>query len=120
MKKIIGLFVLIFFHHLAFGEYIATGPITGPDCYSFGISFCSTKTITEVRKDGQRFAIRTQYDSVSRYSNGKCTINVKSDGLGLLSLGINALSKTEFWGYSSEGKFEKVDPDYLYFSCVKR
>jgi hypothetical protein len=102
--------------------YQAIGPIKAEDCYNFGIKICSIKTVTEARKDGKKFEIATYYETVSKYqsSNGMCYINIKSDGLGLLSYGINALTKPDLWGVDKDGKLTKVDADYLYFKCVER
>lgn len=112
----------LFFCPISFAGYQAIGPIKAEDCYNFGIKVCSIKTVTEVRKDGKRFEIANYFERVSKYqsSNNMCYINIKSDGLGIFSYGINALTKPEFWGTNKEGKYGKIDADYLYFKCIVR
>lgn len=104
---------------IAFAQYQAIGPIYAEDCYDFGIKVCKKLTVTEVRRDGKRFEIGRVYPSVSSYSNGRCSIDTKSRGLGALSWGANALMQPEFWGYDKEGKYVKIDADRIYFDCVK-
>jgi len=107
---------------LSRAEYIAIGPIKAEDCYDFGIKLCSIKTVTEVRKDGKRYEISKYYESVSRFneSRGMCYINTKSQGAGIFSWGLNKLTQPDFWGYDGEGKFGKIDADYIFFECVQR
>jgi hypothetical protein len=122
-NKFIFTFLCTFlFSTLCHAGYQAIGPIKAEDCYNFGVKICSIKTVTEVRKDGKRFEITNYFERVSRYqsSNSMCYINIKSDGLGILSYGINALTQPEFWGTDKEGKYVKVDADFLYFKCVER
>lgn len=104
----------------ACAQYHATGPIYAEDCYDLGVKVCSKLTVTEVRREGKRFEIATSYPSVSSYSNGRCSIDTKSRGLGPLSWGINLATQPEFWGYNKDGKYVKIDADRIYFECVKR
>jgi hypothetical protein len=103
----------------AFAEYYVVGPIYAEDCYDLGIKVCSKLTVTEVRRDGKRFEIGTVYKTAS-YSNGKCSIETKSRGLGPLSWGLNAVMQPEFWGYDKDGKYVKIDADRIFFDCVKK
>jgi hypothetical protein len=117
-------FLLAFFFALiplrsAYAEYYATGPIYAEDCYDLGVKVCSKLIVTEIRRDGKRFEIGTVYKSAS-YSNGKCSIETKSRGLGPLSWGLNALTQPEFWGYDKNGKYVKIDADRIFFDCVKK
>lgn len=115
--------VILFFPYApAFAGYQATGPIEASDCYDFGISVCSIKTVTEVRKDGRRYEINTYYEKVSEHnaSTGMCFITTKSKGLGIFSWGINAATQPEFWGYDKSGKYGKIDAEYIRFRCIRR
>jgi hypothetical protein len=118
----LGSALFLFSPSNAMAKYIATGPIKAEDCYDFGIKLCSIKTVTEVRKDGRRYEVGRYYESVSRYkeSRGICYIETKSRGAGILSFGINKLVQPDFWGYDSDGKFGKIDADFIFFNCVKR
>jgi hypothetical protein len=120
--KIFSLILLLSISPASFAGYLVTGPITAEDCYDFGISFCSTKTVTEVRKDGKRFELPTYFDKVSKYNNstGRCFINTKSKYLGFLSLAINPFIQPDFWGYDKDSNFGKIDADYIGFNCVPR
>jgi hypothetical protein len=102
--------------------FIVTGPIKASDCWDFGISFCSTKTVTEVRKDGMRYEMPQYFDKVSEYNERTkvCHINTKSKGAGLLSFGLNTAFQPDFWGVDKNGKFGKIDADYIYFNCIKK
>jgi len=102
--------------------YQVLGPIEAEDCYDFGVSVCSTKTVTEVRERGKRFSVSDYFNDVSEYhaSKGLCIIRTKSKGMGILSWGINALKQPEFWGYDKNGQFGKIDADYIRFKCIKR
>jgi hypothetical protein len=123
-KKLVFLpFLLIFLPTLTHAEtYIVTGTIKASDCWDFGVSVCSTKTVTEVRKDGMRYELPQYFERVSEYNDRTkvCHINTKSKGAGLLSFGVNAAFQPDFWGYDKNGKFGKIDADYIYFSCIKR
>ena len=117
-----ALFILSVSSNFVFAGYEVVGTIQAVDCYDFGISYCSTKTVTEVRKDGQIYELKKYYEKVSEYnsSKGTCHIKTKSKDGGLLSWGINAVTQPDFYGYDSDGKFGKIDADYIYFKCVKR
>ncbi|WP_146183872.1 hypothetical protein [Limnohabitans sp. T6-20] len=105
-----------------YAGYLVQGPVKAEDCYDLGIKICSTKTVTEVRKDGRRFEIANYFEDVSSHdaSRRMCWINTKSRGLGFLSLGINSLTQPEFWGYDKSGKYVKIDADNIYFKCIKQ
>lgn len=107
---------------VAHAGYQVVGPIKAEDCYDFGIKICSTKTVTEVRQDGKRFEITNYFRSVTHYNASKqsCGIKTKSTDYGLLSFGINALTQPEFWGYDKEGRYGKIDAEYIYFKCIKK
>jgi hypothetical protein len=101
-------------------DYFATGPIYAEDCYDLGVKICSKMTVTEVRRDGQRYEIGRVYPSVSYYSNGKCSIDTKSRGAGIISFGLNMATQPDFWGYDKSGKYVKIDADRIFFSCFKQ
>jgi hypothetical protein len=107
---------------VVYARYQVVGPVKAEDCYNFGIKVCSTKTVTEVRKDGRRYEMKDYFDSVSEYNSSRqtCYIKTKSTDWGVLSWGINAVSQPDFWGYDDKGKFGKIDADYIYFKCLKR
>ena len=115
-------FVVLSIPIYSYAGYVVTGPVTAEDCYDFGISVCSTKTVTEVRKDGQRFQLPTYFEKVTEYnsSRGVCMIKTKSKDLGALSWALNAYSQPDFWGYDKKGNFGKIDADYIRFKCVER
>jgi hypothetical protein len=122
MRIIIKL-ILLLVSPLALAEtFIVTGPIKASDCWDFGISVCSTKTVTEVRKDGMRYEMPQYFDKVSEYNERTkvCHINTKSKGAGLLSFGLNTAFQPDFWGVDKNGKFGKIDADYIYFNCIKK
>lgn len=105
-----------------YAGYLVTGPVKAEDCYDFGIKVCSTKTVTEIRKDGKRYEVTNYFNSVSEYNSSTqtCFIKTKSRDWGVLSWGINAVTQPDFWGYDKNGKFGKIDADYVYFKCVPR
>lgn len=115
---------IVYFSYVSssFAGYLVQGPVKAEDCYDLGIKICSTKTVTEVRKDGRRYEITNYFEDVSSHdsSRGMCWINTKSRGLGFLSLGVNALTQPEFWGYDKNGKYVKIDADNIYFKCIKQ
>ena len=121
-SQIIALIFLTFLPLYGYAGYLVVGPIEAKDCYNFGIKVCSTKTVTEVRVDGKRYEVSNFYENVSKFIAHKnmCYINTKSTDLGFLSLGINAFSQPDFWGYDKDGKYVKVDADYIYFKCIKK
>ncbi len=122
MLRYFYLLTMCFFSSNALSGYYVVGPIKAEDCYDFGIEYCSTKTVTEVRKDGKRYEVATYFEDVSDYSESKklCSINTKSRGMGVLSYGVNALVQPDFWGVDKNGKLEKIDADRIYFNCIKK
>lgn len=118
----LGFFSLVLVSSHVFAGYQVIGPIKAQDCYDLGIQICSTKTVTEVRKDGRRYELVNYFENVDEYnsSSGLCHIKTKSKGMGIFSWGVNALKKPDFWGYDKDGKFGKIDADYIYFKCIKR
>jgi hypothetical protein len=114
--------ISLLFSFTASAGYRVIGTVYAEDCYNFGISICSKKRVTEVRKNGQRFEIAEYFENVSEYSASKqmCWINTKSRNLGIISFGINAVSQPEFWGYDKENKYVKIDADNIYFKCIKQ
>ena len=117
--RFIILFLLISPLKFAHADYVAVGPIYAEDCYDLGVKVCSILTVTEVRRGGKRYEIGRVYPSAS-YSGGKCSIDTKSRGLGVLSWGINAAIQPEFWGYSKDGAYKKIDADRIFFDCIKQ
>lgn len=102
-------------------EYVATGPIQGSVCKGFIIESCKFHQLHAVKgDDGRLFTIRERYDSVSEHRSGRCWIRTKSKGAGLLSWGANAISQPEFYEKTSDGKYNKLDVEYLVFPCVER
>lgn len=120
MRKLVSS-LLLFSTLPASAAYYVTGPIYAQDCFNFGISVCSTYTVTEVRSGGKRYEPAKRFERVSEYSaqRGMCWITIKSTGLGALSWGANALWQPEFWGHDKDGKFKKIDAESIRFKCIQ-
>lgn len=121
MKKIAAT-ALIFFTNLANAGYLVTGPIIAEDCYDFGVSICSKKTVTNVKVDGKLIPIANYFERVSKYDErwGICYIYTKDKSGGPLAYLNNVLRQPDFWGTDSKGKFGKIDADFIKFNCVQR
>lgn len=107
----------------ALAEYVATGPIEGNVCKGFGIEVCSTHTIVAVKgDDGRMYTVNRQFPSVTEYKEktGRCWINTKAKGWGLISSAINAAKQPVFFERSPSGEYKELDVEYLTFKCAKR
>jgi len=104
-------------------DYCAVGTIEGNVCKGFVIESCKFVRVDAVKGDnGKLFTVKECYDEVSEYSEGKgrCWINTKSKGSGVLSWAINAAAQPEFLHKNENGEYEKIDVEYLTFECVRR
>lgn len=104
-------------------EYCATGKIEANECSGFIIESCSFITVDAVRDDeGQLFHPKKCYQSVTEHnsSKGRCWINTKSKGGGLISWGINVAVQPNFLHKNSSGEYEEIDADYITFKCSKK
>lgn len=111
------------FHSAAWAKYVATGPIEGNVCHGFGIEWCKFHKIAAVRGDGGRpYEVKTTYDSVTEYNEtkGRCWIETKSKGGGLLNWGVNAIKQPIFLEITPSRKYEELDVEYITFPCIKR
>ena len=79
VKLFAASFVWLLYASGSHAGYLVQGPVKAEDCYDLGIKICSTKTVTEVRKDGRRFEITNYFEDVSSHdaSRGMCWINTK-------------------------------------------
>ena len=102
-------------------EYIVLGKITGNECTSFVVfESCKRRTIDAVSgPEGKLYSVKSRYSQVSEYRDGRCWINHKSLGGGLISGAINLFSNVQFYEKQTDGKYEKIDPEYLIFKCRK-
>ena len=119
MRKAPALLILL--PSIALADFTATGPIQGQICSGFIIESCQFEEIVAVKDGGQLYTIGRQYPQVSTYdqSKGRCWINLKSKGAGLISGIVNALASTEFHTLSTSGEYLPADPEYLTFPCIK-
>lgn len=112
-------------NEMAYGDYIATGEISGSSCSGFIIEKCSSERIYATKIDGVMYEIPTRYKEISSYRDydKRCWIRLKSDGLSLFSVAIDAALSTQtpdFYTKSSNGEYKKVDVDTLTFNCIQR
>ena len=101
--------------------YIRTGDVTGTVCKGLGIEVCDTVKLVAAEGDGgEYFSIAERFPSVNEYSERRqrCTLYVKSSGLGLLSRGMNLFSQ-KFYYRDEQGYLKGVKPDYITFPCRK-
>ena len=101
--------------------YIRTGGVTGTVCSGLGIEVCDSVTLVAAEgDDGEYFSIAERFPSVNEYSERRqrCTLYVKSSGLGLLSRGMNLFSQ-KFYYRDEQGYLKGVKPDYITFPCRK-
>jgi len=92
-------------------------------CSGFVIEVCKFVQVDAVKgENGKLYNVKCCYDSVSEYSKskGRCWINTKSKGGGLLSWGVNAVTQPEFLHLNEDGNYEELDVEYLTFKCQRR
>jgi hypothetical protein len=107
---------------LAVADYVATSPIEGNVCSGFILESCKFYRVSAVKgSDGQLHSINTRYDSVSEFDESKrrCWIHTKSKGGGLWSWGANMALQPEFYTTTESNEYEKIDVEYITFSCVQ-
>lgn len=107
----------------AIADYCAVGKIEANECSGFVIESCSFIKVDAVRDDeGNLFHPKKCYESVTEHnsSKGRCWINTKSKGGGIITLGINAAVQSNFYHNNSKGEYEEIDADYITFKCSKK
>ena len=122
MKKLIAFIVLQLFSSHLYAEYFVTGKIEGNVCWGFGIEVCGLHDIAAVKgDDGKLYEPNTRYQSVTEYreSSGRCWIRTKSTQIGLFNPVANAFLQPTFYE-KVDGKYEKLDVEYITFKCSKR
>jgi len=121
-KSLLTVCVLLFSAEVM-AEYCAVGKIEANECSGFIIKSCGFIEVDAVRDDeGKLFYPKKCYESVTEYksSKGRCWINTKSKGGGLISWGINTAVQPDFLHKNSSGKYEDIDADYITFNCIKK
>lgn len=114
---------LLLFSTWALAEYKAVGKIEGNVCWGFVIESCKFYEVHAVQADdGQPYSVTHTYENVSEYSQskGRCWINTKSRGGGVLSWLTNAAVQPQFYTKNEGGEFEEIDVEYLTFRCIQR
>lgn len=108
------------FSSVALADFLPIGPFWG----------ISDSTITMKRvdgiiamedKEGNRYNLPESYKYVSDFSNGVCTIIVRSNESGGNFLGIlaNHVFQKAFYLREDKGELVRVDIDFLKFHCKK-
>lgn len=103
----------------ASADYVATGDIEGQACSGFGIQSCSHVSVDAVEgDDGRLHTVKRRYSSVSDYNanKGRCWIETKARGGGVIGWVAGAISGPDFYTETEDG-FKKVDIDYITFPC---
>ena len=110
MKVLLKIILSFFFLNPAFAEYQATGQFKGQVCTGSGIKSCKVINIYAVDdKSGKLYKLKKRYKRVDEYSNNHCYLRIKKQVL-----------RPNFYTKTANGKYEKVDIDYLQFNCQKR
>jgi hypothetical protein len=106
----------------AVADYYVTGRIEGQVCTSYIVfDTCSFVKIDAVKgDDGNLYTVTNRFSSVNEHHDGRCWINTKSTGGGLISWGANFLMAPEFLTKTVDGTYEPVDAEYITFPCDER
>ncbi len=118
-------FLGILFPKNSYAEYLVTGEVTGEECSRFPLLIaetCSHRIINAYKgDDGNLYELPKSFPDVSEFNerNNRCWIRMKSKGLGLLSNLSNFVTGTDFYQKTKSGSFDKVDANYITFSCAK-
>lgn len=101
--------------------YEAVGKIEGQVCHGFVIEMCGLHNIDAVKGDeGRMYEVKRSFDSVTEYkeSSERCWIRTKSMQLGLFNPVANSILQPTFYE-KVDGKYEKLDVEYVTFKCRK-
>ncbi|MEO1860671.1 MAG: hypothetical protein ABGZ19_12295 [Verrucomicrobiales bacterium] len=121
-KLLATAFSFILFNTAALADFCATSKIEANVCSGFVIESCSHVKVDAIKNsEGKLFNISKCYKDVSEYSKskGRCWINTKSKGYGLISWGIDAMTQPNFAHKNKDGKYESIDAEYITFMCKK-
>lgn len=125
MKKIINSLVVTGFISLN-AEYCATGEFQGNVCKSHIVfESCKNVQIDAVSDNsGKLFEVKRCWDSVDEFkvlkNKSLCWVYTKAKDLGLFGYAVDAINLPDFLHKNSNGKYEKVSPDYLVFECQEK
>lgn len=115
-------------------KYVADGEIEGNICTNYlFFETCRNVKIDAVRgTDGKLYTVKDTYDDVDEYHDhgelGLCFVRVKyGDWFSSLKSWIGWIGwmtgynlQQTFLTGKGDGKFERVDPEYLVFKCKKQ
>ena len=119
-KKIIFYAIMLMATGIAEADYLPIGNFWGISDGAIIVKRIDGIVAMEDR-DGKRFNLPEIYREVNDFSNGVCTINVRTNESGGNVLGIitNKLIQKAFYLKNVNGKLEIADIDYLQFHCRK-
>lgn len=103
----------------AVADYIVTGPITGDVCSFGGFACRSHKVDATLGSDGRYYSLATTYKDVSEFHDGRCWMRLNASGTLGTAFGLLGL-RPKFYELRPDGQYERIDPEYLTFQCVKR
>jgi hypothetical protein len=119
----LAIFILpVFFCTPLAAKYLVDGEIKGQVCTSYVVvSSCEMVSIEAVEgDDGQLFAIKQEYESVSEFneSTGRCWIRLDISPSWLWRIK-RKLAGPQFFTKNRDGQYKKVNPEYVTFRCKK-
>lgn len=129
IKKRIAVAAIILTMPAMASQYVVTGQIDGNVCWGFSlIKSCKLHKIDAIKgEDGKLYPMNSSYSAVSEYNGTtkRCWIQVKAmtgNGMGsdAISVITNAVSSRPEFFEKVEGRFEKIDVEYVTFPCVKQ
>lgn len=99
-------------------RYIVEGTISGSVCTNYLIfSTCRMVQIDGVKgPDGNPYSIKGEFSSVSEHSGNRCWVHIRSDSW--LSLFYSKTVGLTYLTRKTDGTFEDVHPEYLFFRCT--
>ena len=121
VKLVLSFFIvtILFLPSVTYADYYVRGQVMGDVCKGFGIKTCSKVEIHAVDdSSGKLYALQNKYSNVDEYRNGLCTIYVNMGG-GIVSKIFSSISMPNFYT-KSNGKYKKVNVEYLQFKCRKK
>ena len=103
----------------SYSGYLVTGPIKAEDCYTFGISVCSSKKVTAIKVNGSLVPVSNYFEHVSSYNKrtNLCVINTKDESGGLIAFATNYIKQPDFWGLDEDGRYGQIDATLIKFKC---